>query len=410
MPDYNPAVAAGLQPPQDNFSQTLGTIANLQERNALTGYYQMQAAQQMRRFNALQAAAGAYRSGQPMLPAFIANGGDPQESNAIQTLDANTSFMRNNHGMLPQGLEATASASANFARAANERAQLGGNLADTDTKIRNGAASVANMYIANPGPQTRQDMIDYATKYKGKAAGDQLAGMSDDQLMARATGHVGGGLTADQGAATVQTQNAQGAPVYQTRTQFLSGQGGGAVGQSPAAKEAATTQAAVPAELDKDLQAKAQGAVEAVQRLTRLQNAVNTANPANFGSMLGSDYARQAQPIPSLAAEHDNLKSLYTDAGSAMLKARFGSRVTNMDVSQGMKIVGGTTVQNKATALKIIGNNMSEAYDTIANGLKRGVINANDVLAKPTSRAEADALGPGALWIAPDGSIRRNAK
>lgn len=171
----------------------------------------------------------------------------------------------------------------------------------------------------------------------------------------------------------------------------------------------------------KDVQTKAEGGVAALQVLQRLKDRVASANSGAFGPIAGTETAQTARSIAGnvpliggnaheIAQHQAELRGLYTDAGTGMLKARFGSRVTNMDVTQGMKIVGGLESPNKETALKTLDNNIAEAYDSVAQGIKRGVVNPQEVLQKPTSAAQAKALGPGALYIAPDGSVRRNPR
>lgn len=168
-----------------------------------------------------------------------------------------------------------------------------------------------------------------------------------------------------------------------------------------------------------DLQTRAEGAVNALKVMSRLRDRAKAANSDAFGPLAGSDTGQSINAamggIPyfgrhdsETAGQQSELNGLYTDAGSSMLKQRYGSRITNTDVHQGMKIVGGLTQPNKETALKTIDNNMIEAYDTLAEGIKRGVVRPQDVLQRPQNKQEADALGRGALYIAPDGSVRRN--
>ena len=63
MPDYNPAIAAQIQPPQapaqPNFGQTLSTVADFQRAQAATQLSQLQALQAQRKYNGLLAASQA---------------------------------------------------------------------------------------------------------------------------------------------------------------------------------------------------------------------------------------------------------------------------------------------------------------------------------------------------------------
>lgn len=248
MPDYNPAVATGIAPQGNALSGTFDTIMNLQRTQAQTGLIQLQQLQQAREYNALQAASQAGIHGESRSEAYMRNGGqNPSLISEFQNYDSNARFAAGHGGLLPQGAEATANIALRGAETAkvgvetqNAGLQTAGIAAESDTKVRAGAAQVANQFIADPSSETRQAMIEYTRKYQGSLAAAQLERMSNDELMARAKGHVGGGLTAEQGAATVETQNPQGAPVYQTRAQFLAGQpgsGGPVVGQSAAAKK-----------------------------------------------------------------------------------------------------------------------------------------------------------------------------
>lgn len=249
MPDYNPAIAEQIQPPQNSLSNTFDTIMNLQRTQAQTGLLQLQQALQQRKLNGLAAATQAYQAGEDPVVAGLRGGLDPQDAAQFQNLGGTRTFMNAHGGLLPQGAEANA----NIARAGAETAKIGiesrnlslqtpGIAAESDTKVRSGAAQLANQYIANPNEENWQAMRDYTAKYQGGLAAAQLDRITDPaQRMQRATGHVGGGLTAEQGAQTVETQNPQGAPVYQTRSQFLGGQtpggGGPAVGPTPGAKK-----------------------------------------------------------------------------------------------------------------------------------------------------------------------------
>jgi hypothetical protein len=167
LPDYNPAVAAGIEVPQNNFASTLGTIANLQEKQAQTGLYTLQAAQQQRQYNGLMAVAEAWRSGKDPVSVGASYGLDPGMLNQYQTLEANRQFMQSHNNMLPSALEATASASRNFAGAANERAQLAGIQSENEIKAA-GAQEAQRKTLAarsidlgnNPSPENAQDMLN----------------------------------------------------------------------------------------------------------------------------------------------------------------------------------------------------------------------------------------------------------
>ena len=111
MPDYNPAVASGINAQGPDVSGTLNTLAGFQQRNAQTGLLQLQQLQQQRQYNALQAAAQDYRAGRDPLPGYLANGGDPSQAPALQNSFANQQFIGAHGGLNPQGAEATANIS-----------------------------------------------------------------------------------------------------------------------------------------------------------------------------------------------------------------------------------------------------------------------------------------------------------
>lgn len=249
MPDYNPAIAAGIQAPQNGLSSTFDTIVNLQRAQAQTGLLQLQQALQQRKLNGLAAATQAYQAGEDPVVAGLHAGLDPQDAAQFQNLTATRTGINAAGGMLPSQRQELTGAARNQAETGkigvetgNLKLQTPGIAAESDTKVRSGAAQLANQYIANPSEENWQAMRDYTAKYQGSLAASQLDRISDPtERMARATGHVGGGLTAEQGAGTVETQNQQGARVYQTRAQFLQGQspqagggsGGPAVGPTP---------------------------------------------------------------------------------------------------------------------------------------------------------------------------------
>ena len=102
MPDYNPAVAGGINSTPLDISSTLNTLQNLQRTQAQTGLYNIQALQAQRKYGGALAAAAAYRAGQDPTQAALDAGADPADVNQYQTLGANRSFMSGHGGMLPK--------------------------------------------------------------------------------------------------------------------------------------------------------------------------------------------------------------------------------------------------------------------------------------------------------------------
>lgn len=103
MPDYNSAVALGIKPPENDLSKTFNTIANIQQSQAHTGLYNLQALQEARRFNALNEAAAAYRAGQDPVASYLSAGGDPAGANVLQNVFAGQRAMAQTPGGLMPG-------------------------------------------------------------------------------------------------------------------------------------------------------------------------------------------------------------------------------------------------------------------------------------------------------------------
>src|SRR6478672_8474758 len=86
MPDYNPAVALGLHPPENSLAQTFHAIANLQQSQAHTGLYTLQAAQQARDLDAKRAYADTIRGGgslEDAAMAAVSRGGNTSDVNQL---------------------------------------------------------------------------------------------------------------------------------------------------------------------------------------------------------------------------------------------------------------------------------------------------------------------------------------
>jgi len=136
MPDnYNPAVATSMPVNQLSLASTFSTISDLQRTQAATALSQLQALQTTRQYNALAAASQAAARGEDASTAYITSGGDPSGLGAIQNWQANNRFMQSNNGLMPQGLEAEASATNSLSSAAKNRQETS-NLAVTNQTLQ----------------------------------------------------------------------------------------------------------------------------------------------------------------------------------------------------------------------------------------------------------------------------------
>ena len=147
MPDYNAAVAAGIQPPapvqQQNFGQTLSTVADFQRAQAATQLSQLQALQAQRKYNGLLAASQALAHGGDPLAHGAAAGADPADINQLLAAGSSQKFMSAHGGLAPAGAEANANIALRGAETTNARAQLPGiqaKSAQSDMEFRGGVA------------------------------------------------------------------------------------------------------------------------------------------------------------------------------------------------------------------------------------------------------------------------------
>ncbi len=152
MPDYNPAIAAQIQPPQaiaqPNFGQTLSTVADFQRAQAATELTRLQALQATRKYNGLLAASQALAHGGNPLEAGAQAGADPADINQLLAAGSSQKFMNAHGGLAPAGAEANANIALRGAETTNARAQLPGIQAKSEQEnmtLRGGIAnSLAN--------------------------------------------------------------------------------------------------------------------------------------------------------------------------------------------------------------------------------------------------------------------------
>jgi hypothetical protein len=171
MPDYNPAVALGLHPPENSLAQTFNTIANLQQSQAHTGLYTLQAAQQQRDLDAKRAYADTIRGGGSLHDAAMAavsRGGNTSDVNQLLAASSLENELKVGGGL-------RASAIQEFSGAAKNRAEIGKIGVETNklgvetqtagfqrTEAGNKVAMQhASMFLANPDqPEFLQNAID----------------------------------------------------------------------------------------------------------------------------------------------------------------------------------------------------------------------------------------------------------
>lgn len=171
MPDYNPAIAAQIQPPapvqQPNFVQTLSQAAEIQRSQAQTSLAQVQALQQTRQYNALLAASQAYQQGADPVGAYLGGGGNPEGASQLQNL-----FLQQKAaaatpgGLAPQAYEQLTGAARN-------------------------RQETANLGVTNQVLQTDKAQKDM--QFRGGVAQSMLTDTSDDNWNTQATqlkGHV----------------------------------------------------------------------------------------------------------------------------------------------------------------------------------------------------------------------------
>ena len=130
---------------------------------------------------------------------------------------------------------------------------------------------------------------------------------------------------------------------------------------------------------------KAEASAELISRIDRAKAKIAGADPNIFGPVRGSDvyqnYIRApgaAIGIPSdvrLQKQTSEIGSMYADLMSTFLKARFGSQqLSDRDLKAAQAIVGGLTVSDPKTAIKILENLTPEAFDRIKDAMTKGAI------------------------------------
>ena len=163
MPDYNPAIAAQIQPPQPiqqpDLAKSLSTVADFQRAQAATQLSQLQALQAQRKYNGLLAASQALAHGGDPLQAGAAAGADPADINQLLAAGSSQKFMSAHGGLAPAGAEANANIALRGAETAKTQAGIPGELAGSDAKISDLSAQHANQYIADPTQANWDDNV-----------------------------------------------------------------------------------------------------------------------------------------------------------------------------------------------------------------------------------------------------------
>jgi hypothetical protein len=151
MPDYNPAVALGIQPPQPiDVGKALSTAAEYQRSQAQTDLANAQALQSQRKYNGLLAASQALAHGGDPVQAGAQAGADPQDINNLLNAAANQRGIQRAGGITPQAASEFASAQSSLASAAASRANtVKTGEETTGIRIKN-ASQIAAPVIADP--------------------------------------------------------------------------------------------------------------------------------------------------------------------------------------------------------------------------------------------------------------------
>jgi len=136
MPDINNTLATQVQPPQQQDpTKMLSTLSQLELARAHAGLYGLQAQQQARQLNALQAGAAAYNSpgGGDAAGAYLGAGGDPAGAVSLQNVQAQRDLRARGGGLLPAEQQQQAGAAKDIAETNKTNAgiysQIGGVLA-----------------------------------------------------------------------------------------------------------------------------------------------------------------------------------------------------------------------------------------------------------------------------------------
>lgn len=144
MPDINNSLALQVNPNPINLNQTLGTISSLQQAQALIGLRDIQTQQAQRQYNALQAAAEAYRGKSDPVGAYLSAGGDPTGASTLQNVYAGQRAMAvTPGGLLPDAYSHLTSAGKNIA----ETQKVG---VDTASAGSDFGAKIAQGVLADP--------------------------------------------------------------------------------------------------------------------------------------------------------------------------------------------------------------------------------------------------------------------
>lgn len=255
MPEYNPSIAATVQGSGQSFGQTINSLAQIQQSQAMVGLRDIQTLQAQRQYNALQAAAEAYKKGSDPVAGYLSAGGDPAGGAQLQNIFAAQTAMSRNGGILPQYTEQMTGADKN-------RAETG--LAGARTKVANieavktgtealtqGAgltARLAQGVISDPSSDdawTNAVKTHYSTFGGPALEQQQLLAIKDPAMRTRiAKAYAAQGVSPDTFGAphAVAPENAVTTPgaSYQTGGMIGNGEriiGGGVVGGAPSPQQ-----------------------------------------------------------------------------------------------------------------------------------------------------------------------------
>lgn len=151
MAEINNSIAAGVNTAGPDLGKTLGVVSQFNAANAMAGLKDIQALQQQRQYNALQAAAAAYQSGKDPLPSYLGAGGDPSGASTLQNVFAGQRAMAiTPGGLLPNAYHELTGAQQNLATTNKTNIEAGKAKTEALSAGTDFAGKLAQGVIADP--------------------------------------------------------------------------------------------------------------------------------------------------------------------------------------------------------------------------------------------------------------------
>lgn len=184
---------------------------------------------------------------------------------------------------------------------------------------------------------------------------------------------------------------------------------------------------------------KAEGALDFLKISPRTKD-VYAAGSDVFGPWMGTEEAQKYLRAPMAAVGSDTaqknmeaynqVQAATKELASLGLKARYGARITNVDVAQNNAMFGGLTAASSKSATEALhrmelehGDALNNAVDlglidprkvvsslppdVLEHHLTSGVLDPNRFLPKVGSPAQAQGLPPGSFFVRPDGKVMK---